>query len=71
VGKINTDFAAYKWDFTYFMNKDELAKFKGDKPEKLVPPKSFDFTSAERVIITKEELRQKELEIDQEKLAHV
>ena len=71
MGKINTDFAVFKWDFTYFMGKEELAKFKGDKPEKLVPPKSFDLSSAERVIITKEELKQKELEIEQEKLQHV
>lgn len=32
VGKINTDMAALKYDFTFFMGKDELAKFKGEKP---------------------------------------
>jgi hypothetical protein len=71
VGKVNTDMAAYKWDFTYFMTKEELEKYKGEKPQKLIPPKCFDSTNAERVIITKEELKQREMEIEQEKFTHV
>lgn len=42
------------------MSPDELKKLK-DKPAKVVPPKAFDFINAERVIITKEELKQREL----------
>ena len=51
------------------MTPDELKKMK-EKPEKLVSPKSFDFSIAERVIITKEELKQREL-MDQEKLKNI
>ena len=62
-GKVNTDIAVFKWDYTYFMSAEELKKLKGDKapPAKLVPPKSFDLATAERVVITKEELKQREL----------
>ena len=42
------------------MTPDEVKKLK-EKPAKLVPPKAFDFTTAERVVITKEELKQREL----------
>ena len=55
-GKVNSDIAIFKWDYTFFMSPEELKKMK-DKPEKLVAPKSFDFTKAERVIITKEDLK--------------
>jgi len=47
--------AVFKWDYTYYMNKDEIKKLK-DKPEPLIPPKAFDFSKAERVKMTKEEL---------------
>ena len=47
----------FKYDFTHFMSADDLKKYKGDKPAKLVPPKAFDLTTAERVVITKEELK--------------
>jgi hypothetical protein len=62
-GKINTNIAVFKWDYSFFMNADELKKAKADKSliTKLTPPKSFDLTTAERVIITKEELKQREL----------
>ena len=66
-GKLNTDIAAFKWDYTYFLSKDELKKLK-EKPEPLIPPKSFDFSKAERVYITKEDLKRKEQELEQEKL---
>lgn len=31
VGKVNTDMAVYKYDYTYFMSADDLKKLKGDK----------------------------------------
>lgn len=60
-GKVNTNIAAFNYDFTYFMTEDELKKLK-EKPAPIVPPKSFDFSKAERVIITKEELKRREME---------
>lgn len=68
VGKVNQkDIGIFKYDFTYFMNPDDVKKLPKEKqPEKFVAPKSFDFSKAERVIITKEELKRRELE--QEKL---
>ena len=71
-GKINTEIAIFKWDYTYFMSPDEIKKLKGDKapPPKAVPAKAFDLTTAERVIITKEELKQREL-MEQEKLKDI
>ena len=73
VGKVNTDdIAIFKYDFTYFMSADEIKKLKGDKlpPPRAVAPKSFDLTTADRVIITKEELKQREL-MEQEKLKDI
>lgn len=72
VGKVNTDIAIFKYDFTYFLPPDELKKLKGDRapPPKAVAPKSFDLTTAERVVITKEELKQREL-MEQEKLKDI
>ena len=55
-GKVNTDIAIFKYDYTFFMSPEEVKKLK-EKPAKLVPPKAFDFTNAERVVITKEELK--------------
>ena len=64
VGKVNhTDIGIHKWDFTFFMTADELKKFPKDRlPEKVNIPKSFDFSLAERVFITKEELKKREIE---------
>ena len=31
VGKVNTDMAIFKWDYTYFMSKDDVKKIK-EKP---------------------------------------
>jgi hypothetical protein len=33
-----------------------------EKPSKLTPPKAIDLEKAERVVITKEELKQRELQ---------
>lgn len=60
---MNTDIAVFKWDFTHFMNDDDLKKLK-ERPEPLIPPKSFDFSRAERVIITKEDLKKREQELE-------
>lgn len=57
--------AIFKWDFTHFMTADEMKKLK-EKPVPLVPPKAFDISKAERVIITKEEIKMREL-AEQEK----
>ncbi len=71
-GKVNREIAVFKWDYTHFMSAEEIKKLKGDKapPAKLVPPKSFDLTTAERVIITKEELKRREL-LEQEKYKEI
>ena len=58
--------AVFKWDYIHFMSKDEVKKLK-EKPEPLIIPKSFYFSKAERVIITKEELKRREQELEQEK----
>ena len=50
------------------MTADEIKK-KGI-PTKLVAPKAFDLAQAERVVITKEELKQREL-MEQEKLKDI
>lgn len=43
------------------MDKEEIKKLK-EKPEPIVAPKGFDFAKAERVIITKEEIKRREQE---------
>lgn len=49
------------------MTPEEIKKLPKEKlPEKITPPRSFDLNAAERVIITKEELKRRELE--QEKM---
>lgn len=68
-GVINTDMAVYKWDYTYHMTKDEIKALKDKKPEQLKPPKYFDLNKAERVYITREELKQMEIEREQAKQA--
>jgi len=54
--------AVFNWDYTYHMSPEEIKALKDKKPEKLIPPKYFDLAKAERVYITKEELKQMELE---------
>ena len=50
------------------MTPEEVKKLPQEKkPEPLPMPRSFDFNTAERVIITKEELKKREAE-EQEKL---
>jgi len=67
----HTDIAVFKYDFTYFMSADELKKLPKDRlPEPLEIPKSFDLSKAERVFITKEELKRRELE-EQEKMKQI
>lgn len=53
------------------MTPDELKKLKGDKViTKIVAPKALDLSKAERIFITKEELKQREL-MEQEKLKDI
>jgi len=69
-GKVNQEeIAVFKWDHTYFLNSEELKKLK-EKPSKLTPPKAIDLEKAERVVITKEELKQRELQ-EQERLKEI
>ncbi len=72
VGKVNhTDIGVFKYDFTYFMSEEELKKFPKDKlPEPIAPARAFDFSKAERVFMTKEELKRREQE-EQEKLESI
>ena len=70
MGKVNHEnIAAFKWDFTYFMNDAEKKALK-EKPEIPVPPKAIDLSVAERVIITKEEIKMREM-MEQEKLKNI
>jgi hypothetical protein len=43
------------------LSADEAKKLKDKLPTKLIPPKAFDLSKADRVVITKEELKQREL----------
>ena len=53
------------------MSAEDQKKLKGDKAvPKLVAPKALDLSKAERVFITKEELKQREL-LEQEKLKDI
>ena len=56
-GVINTSMAVHNWDFTYYMSEQELKEYKGEMPKKLVPPKMFDLSKADRVVVTKEDLK--------------
>jgi hypothetical protein len=61
----------FNYDYSYFMSPEEVKKLKGDKAiPKLTPPKALDLSKAERVFITKEELKQREL-MEQEKLKDI
>jgi hypothetical protein len=66
VGVVRTDMAVYKWDYTYFMSPEDVAKLK-EKPEPLVAPKSFDLSKAERVYFTIDDLRRREEEKENER----
>merc|ERR1712060_175378 len=66
-GVINTKMAVHQWDFTYHMTEEELKAYKGELPEKLNPPKMFDLSKAEKVLMSKEELKIKEMEEEAKK----
>jgi hypothetical protein len=63
--------AVFNYDFTYFMSKDELKAYKGEKPTKLAPPKMFDLSKAERVFINKEDIKLREMEKEANRLKDV
>lgn len=69
--KFNTQMAVFNYDFTYFMSKEELKAYKGDKPTKLVAPKMFDLSLAERVFINKEDIKLQEMEKEASRLKDV
>lgn len=69
--KFTTEMAVFNYDFTYFMSKDELKAYKGEKPAKLVPPKMFDLSKAERVFVNKEDIKLKEMEKESNRLKDV
>lgn len=57
------DIAVFKYDFTMFMTPEEIQKLpKEQQLEPLVPAKSLDFSKAERVYITREEIIRREQE---------
>ena len=70
-GIINTKMAVHKWDFTYFMTEEERKAYKGELPSELIPPKMFDLSKAERVVVSREELKTKEMEMEAKKLTGV
>ena len=60
--------AVHQWDYTYFLDKDELKKLKKDDlPEQYEIPKHPKLDTAERVFTTKEEIKRRELEKEQKK----
>ena len=65
--ELQTQMAVHKYDFTYFMTKEELKAFKGEVPGKLKSPKMFDLSKAERVTVDREQLK-KALEEEKHKL---
>ena len=68
VGVLETNPAAFNYDFTYHMTKDELKAFK-DKPAPIEKPKMFDLSKAERVAVDKDEIKRQEMEREQQKLS--
>ena len=61
--EINTKMAVHQWDFTYFLNEEEMKKLKPeDKPEEFEIPKHPDMTTAERIFISKEQIKMQEIE---------
>ena len=63
--------AVFNYDLTYFMTKDDLKAYKGEKPEKLVPPKMFDLSKAERIYTNKDDIKLKEMEKEANRLKDV
>ena len=53
------------------MTKEELKAYKGELPEKLTPPKMFDLSKAERVALSKEELKAREMEEEAAKVKEI
>lgn len=51
------------------MTEEEKKKAK-DLPEKLIPPKAIDLYKAERIVITKEDIKARE-QLEQERLKDI
>lgn len=57
-GKLNHEMAVYKWDASIYMTKEEIDALPEErKPQLYDPPKYFDLSKAERIIIKKEEMQ--------------
>lgn len=65
---VNTEMIAHKYDWTYHMSPEELKAFKGELPEKVVPPKMFDLSKAERVAVDRHKIKLEQVEKEQARM---
>jgi len=55
--------AVHRWDFTHFLSEDEKKKLKPEElPEKFEIPTHPDMATAERIFISKEQIKMEEIE---------
>ena len=59
--KPNSDMAVYKFDWTDFMTPEEVKEQTEEVLTPLIKPKHFDLKKAKRVIVTREEIKMREL----------
>jgi len=53
------DPAVFKYDFLEFLTKEEIKKLaKSKHPIKFSPPKYFDLSKAERIVLTQEQIEE-------------
>lgn len=56
-GKLNHEMAIYKWDASIYMTEEEIAALPEERrPVLSEPPKYFDLSKAERIVIKKDEM---------------
>ena len=55
--EVNTKMAVYTWNNTIFMSEKEIKSLPEEKKVFKQPPKWFDISKAERIIINKAELK--------------
>lgn len=69
-GSVNTDMAVFKFTNQFHMTEEEIAKLEPEKRMELpVPPKMPDLSSAERIVINRNEMKVQEIQEEQEKLS--
>ena len=62
-GKLNHEMAIYKWDASIYMTEEEIAALPEErKPVLYEPPKYFDLSKAERVVINKDTMQIQEIQ---------